>query len=122
MEQMIKNYEKFISEAVKKNMSDSERAKLAEYHRDMVTNFQHERFIHMIIMFFFIAVTLAILGFTGASFYFLGFMPEMIPLYLLALIITILSFFYVKHYYFLENHTQGLYKYTKELRLGKEDK
>lgn len=44
-----------------------------------------------------------------------GWLLEMIPLYVLALILVILTGFYVKHYYFLENHIQGLYKYIKEL-------
>ncbi len=120
MEQRIKSYEKFIAEKINEDLSDTERAKLAAYHRDMVQDFQHERFIHMIIMFFFIAVTLVFLGLVGASLCMLGFMIEMIPLYLLATILSVLSFFYVKHYYFLENHTQALYDYTKFLRLGKE--
>ena len=120
MEQRIKKYEKFIAEKVKEEMNDTERAKLAAYHRDMVQDFQHERFIHMIIMFFFIAVTLVFLGLVGVSLYVLGFMIEMIPLYLLAAVLSVLSFFYVKHYYFLENHTQALYDYNKILRLGKE--
>ena len=44
-----------------------------------------------------------------------GWLLEMIPLYVLALILVILTGFYVKHYYFLENHIQGLYKYIEEL-------
>ena len=44
-----------------------------------------------------------------------GFSLMTLPIILVALIITILTCFYVKHYYFLENHIQKLYEYTKKL-------
>lgn len=117
MEDKIREYEKFIKEKTSKKLGPIERVKLAEYHREMVTNFQHERLIHLIVMLFFAAVALILLSYLGFDLATNGFMLEMIPGYILTVIVTILSGFYVKHYYFLENHIQALYEYTKKLRL-----
>lgn len=116
MEKMLKEYEKYIASAVKCDMSATEKTKLAEIHRESVTNFQHERFIHLIITLFFAALAIVAVVATAFEICCTGFMIEMIPLYLLAAILVVLSFFYVKHYYYLENHIQKLYKYTKMLR------
>ena len=43
--------------------------------------------------------------------YWMSFFPMMLA----TLIMWILSIFYVKHYYFLENHIQGLYDVSKKL-------
>lgn len=116
MEKMLKEYEEYIASEMKRDLSAAEKAKLAEIHRESVANFQHERMIHLIITLFFVALTIIVVIATAAEICTTGFALEMIPLYLLALILVILSFFYVKHYYYLENHIQKLYKYTKELR------
>ena len=122
MEDKIREYEKFIEKKTSGNLGIIERAKLAEYHKEMVANFQHERLIHLIVMFFFIAMALGLLAAFSYEIYQYGFVLEMIPFYVLVAIVTILSVCYVKHYYFLENHIQGLYKYNKILRLGKNKK
>ena len=119
MEDMIREYEKFIEEKTSKPLGPIERVKVAEYHKEMVANFQHERLIHLIVMFFFVAIALVLLGFFGYDLATYGFMIELLPYYTLTLIVVILSFFYVKHYYFLENHIQAVYKYNKILRIGK---
>ena len=119
MEDTIREYEKFIEEKTSKPLGPIERVKVAEYHKEMVANFQHERLIHLIVMFFFVAVALILLAFLGYDLAVYGFMTAMLPFYGLTAIVVILSFFYVKHYYFLENHIQGLYKYNKILRIGK---
>ena len=120
MEKKIKEYEKFIEKKTKEKLNPIERVKLMEYHREMVTNFQHERLIHLIIMLFFVAVSLGLLGILVWSLYSLGLVIEMLSFYILTGIVVIMTIFYVKHYYFLENHVQGLYKYTKTLRIGKD--
>ena len=119
MEDMIREYEKFIEEKTSKPLGPIERVKVAEYHKEMVANFQHERLIHLIVMFFFVAVALVLLGFFGYDLMTYGLMLEMLPYYIMTLLVVVLSFFYVKHYYFLENHIQALYKYNKVLRIGK---
>jgi len=116
MEDKIREYEKYIKEKTSGKLGPIERVKVAEYHREMVQNFQHERLIHLIIMLFFVTVTLILLGMLGFDIATYGFMMEMLPFYALTAIVVVLSGFYVKHYYFLENHVQALYEYTKKLR------
>ena len=55
---------------------------------------------------------LFIAAWAGATY---SFGKEMLPLYILLAIMVILTGFYVKHYYVLENHIQALYKYTEKL-------
>lgn len=121
MEEKIREYEEFIKDKTEGRIGPIERVKLAEYHKEMVANFQHERLIHLLVTFFFGLLAIIALVAFGISFGFYGFKLEMIPLYILTVILVILEFFYVKHYYFLENHVQNMYKYSKKLRL-KEDK
>ena len=115
MEKKIKEYEEFIAKATHMSLSEVERRKLIKYHREMVGNFQHERMIHLIIMLFFVAVTLVLIGLLLWLSYYLGLVLFLTPFYLMVFIVTTLTIFYVKHYYFLENHIQGLYKYTELL-------
>lgn len=106
----LKEYEKFIEKEVKKGNRSKE---LLEFHEEMVRCFQHERFIHMIIMLFFVFVSLIMLGLTGVTIGNVGGLWVILwPFYLATLIMTGLSIGYVKYYYYLENHVQGLYRYT----------
>ena len=121
MENRIKNYEVFIESELLKftrgrnnllhRRTGEERMKLFHYHQHMVECFQHERFIHMIIMFFFIVLTVGVVVITGALMSTLlpCFWLSIWPLILLSVILIILTFCYIKHYYFLENHIQNLY-------------
>lgn len=115
MEKKMQEYEEFIKAETGKKLSASERANLQAYHREMIANFQHERLIHLIVTLFFSFVTIIMLLLTGWMTAVSGFDVALIPLYALVLLLVILSGCYVKHYYFLENHTQGLYKYSEEL-------
>ena len=117
MEDKIREYEKFIEEKTSENLGPIERVKVAEYHKEMVANFQHERLVHLIIMLFFVSIALGLIGMFAYYLVTLGWVLEMLPFYILTGIVVILSAAYVKHYYFLENHIQGLYKYTKILRI-----
>ncbi len=65
-----------------------------------ISFFQHERLIHLLVTLFFslFAVVLTYLSFNN-------------PMYsLIALAIIVILAFYIKHYYFLENSVQYLYK------------
>ena len=112
MEKKLLEYEKFIKSESAKSLSPAERANLQAYHREMLVNFQHERLIHLIVTLFFALFAISMVVLTGWAAEMSNFSLEMIPLYILALMLVILTFFYVKHYYFLENHIQGLYKYS----------
>lgn len=113
MENRIRKYEKFIEGQLKKKTKSKD---LWQYHREMVADFQHERLIHLLIILFFIAITLVTVGATcvlsfiipAECWYF------MIPMYILDLLLIALSIAYVKHYYFLENHIQKLYDLTEK--------
>ena len=122
MEKMIKSYEQFIEKKASEKLSDANRGELVEYHKEMVTNFQHERLIHLLIMLFFITVALILLGILAWSIIMYGFILEMLAFYIMTGIVTILAIAYIKHYYFLENHIQNLYKYSAKLRGYKEEK
>ncbi|MBQ3309410.1 hypothetical protein IJG78_01895 [Candidatus Saccharibacteria bacterium] len=112
MERRIKNYEEYIKKRVK-----SSDAKLIEYHREMIKNFQHERLIHLIIMLFFIMITLTLIGVLTwlLALVSVKYWMDFLPLVIATLLLIILCVFYVKHYYFLENHIQGLYDISQEL-------
>lgn len=115
MENKIKQYEREIKAQTEKVTGLEECIRLSTYHQEMVANFQHERLIHLIIMLFFVIVSLGLIGGLMYSVCYFGLTAMMIPYYLLTLIVVILTFFYVKHYYFLENHVQELYEYTKKI-------
>ncbi len=115
MENRIKAHEKYMKYATAKKLSYSERAELATYHNEMLANFQHERLIHLIIMLFFVAVSLALICVLTLSIVEFGFAIELSAFYALVLIVIVLTIAYIRHYYFLENHIQALYKYTKFL-------
>ena len=118
MEKKIREYEKFIEKKAGDNLGPIERVKLAEYHKEMMANFQHERLIHLIVTFFFVSMTLILFAVFMYSFANLGVMIELIPFYGLTGLMTGLSVAYVKHYFFLENHVQKLYKYSRILRFS----
>ena len=115
MEKQILKYEEFISREVKRDLSLEERGRLARLHSEMLKNFQKERSIHLNVTLFFALLAIVAVGLMVWEVITNGWLLEMIPLYALVLILVILTGFYVKHYYFLENHIQGLYKYIKEL-------
>ncbi|MDO4752905.1 MAG: hypothetical protein Q4A36_01545 [Candidatus Saccharibacteria bacterium] len=115
MEKQILKYEEFISREVKRDLNTEERERLVRLHDEMLKNFQKERSIHLNVTLFFALLAIVAVGLMAWEVTINGWLLEMIPLYVLALILVILTGFYVKYYYFLENHIQGLYKYTKEL-------
>ena len=111
MEKKILEYEKFIEREAGRDLNVGEREQLMELHAEMLKNFQKERSIHLNVTLFFALLAIVTIAITAWEVSVNGWMLEMIPLYILALILVILTGFYVKHYYFLENHIQGLYKY-----------
>lgn len=115
MEKRIRAYEKFIKKASGQELSETERARLVEYHHGMMDSFQHERLCHLLVMMFFLLVTLGFALGMAWSMAFVGICAEMAPCYILVGLLVILTGCYVKHYYFLENHIQGLYDYTAKI-------
>lgn len=118
MEKQIRAYEKFIEQESKRKLSAAEREKLVGYHRDMMANFQCERLIHLIVTLFFALFMMVAIFVTAWLVVSYGWVMGLLPVYLLTLILVVLTGCYVRHYYFLENHIQGLYKYNKSLLDG----
>ena len=105
MEKKLKAYEKEITKLTKNGKLTPMQL---EHHWRMVAVFQHERLIHLLVTLFFALVTVLILSASLALTLFVPVWPYLIPLYILDLVLVGLTVAYVKHYYFLENHVQGL--------------
>lgn len=118
MEQKIRDYEKFIAREAKRDYGTAERKRLLKMHQLMLENFQHERMIHLRVTLFFAFMAVEFALITMWSVIQFGLMLEIMPLYIVTLILVVLTVFYVKHYYFLENHIQKLYKYTMKIGVG----
>lgn len=114
MEKRIREYERFITEKIKQGHIDD---KLISFHQDTVNNFQHERLVHLLIMLFFIFITLIM---TSVCIWWANDIAwnnwiSLLPAAIVTIILWALSIAYVKHYYFLENHIQELYDISKKL-------
>ena len=114
MDKKLKNY---IEEITKASKHPS--AELIEYHKAMTAQFQHERLIHLIVTLFFALFLMIFFGFfllmcigqsnnAGADLI-------IACLGIVTLILLIVTIFYVRHYYQLENGTQKLEDITKKL-------
>lgn len=114
MERKLKEYTTFIQ-----NVSEKPDARLAEYHRVILAQFQHERLIHLIITLFFALFLLLMFIFTIILF---AVSPNNIAGNLLmwsagtvTFLLLVVTLFYVRHYYMLENGVQKLEEITKRL-------
>lgn len=105
----IKNYEAY------RNLTQKQYEEAIQEHLVQISFFQHERFIHLIVMVLFAIITIACVLYTVVYFN------------IIILILTLLSFIllvpYVAHYYLLENNVQRMYtQYDKMLELKKSAK
>lgn len=107
MEEQVKAHEKWVSKVKDGAATEAE----WRYHTEMVRNFQHERAVHLAIMLFCIAWTFILLG-VSAWMLSVVTLVGAAPVLVATAILAVLSGFYVKHYYFLENHIQNFYKET----------
>ena len=118
MDKRLKNYDKYISNEIEKisDLSDStiKARELLNYHNIQVRNFQHERLIHLLVTFFFATLLILCVGILYVP---KGINYQLINnlLILMSAILLTVEIFYVKYYYYLENGTQKLYKYTDKL-------
>ncbi|MDR3297851.1 MAG: hypothetical protein LBT19_00520 [Candidatus Nomurabacteria bacterium] len=114
MEKKLKAYTDFIKAA-----SSHPTPEIATYHATMLRQFQHERFIHLIITMFF--ALFLIIFFIFTSVLFLTLSPSLwsnIFCYSSATITLILfatTLFYIHHYYKLENGVQQLEALTPKI-------
>jgi hypothetical protein len=132
MDKKLLEHEKFIKTEIGKlehrlNSTDNKQEvtiikddiqKLNYYHQKTVRDFQHERLIHLAVTFFFAALLLLSI----VAIFLLALLPAAYDYTLLGtlvlaicIILFITEFFYVRHYYRLENGTQRLYLLSKKL-------
>jgi len=78
-----------------------------KYHLQQIAFMQHERLIHLIVLC--LTSLVFLLSFLGA------YITLNIGLMVISLILGILELFYVRHYFFLENHVQAWYKVADEM-------
>ena len=102
MTEYLTNYMKYISDKLEKCNDENELKDILSEHLDKIAFMQHERIVHFLVTFMF-AVILCIFM---CAFIF----SENIMLLVLVTIILVLLAFYIKHYYFLENTVQEMYR------------
>lgn len=105
MREYLNDYIKEIDELIR---SGKVTTKDIDKHLIKIKFFQHERFIHLIVTCFYAVFLLLSI-----------FICNFIPLFaIVILIFLVFLIFYVRHYFFLENGVQYLYKqYDKLLTL-----
>ena len=111
---MDKKLRDYIKEAEKLSKNPSK--EIIEYHKTMTAQFQHERFIHLIVTFFFsLFMIMFFFAFLFAALYLPGQSGMMLTtcLGVVTLIFLVVVIFYIRHYYQLENGTQKLEDITK---------
>ncbi len=98
MKKYIITYTKELEDKINSNYKFT--LKEIEEVKYKIFNFQHERLIHLLVTLFYAIFVI--------SFIFLGIL---MPYFLIpCFVLIVFLFFYVKHYFFLENSVQYLYK------------
>jgi uncharacterized protein YacL len=112
MTEYLTAYMKSAEERLGSCRSLAEWQKLFDEHKDKIAFMQHERIVHFLVTMMF-ALILTILIAT------LLFTPNLAILILVTIMVVLIAF-YIKHYYFLENTVQKMYKLYDEMLAKKE--
>ena len=110
MTEYLKNYMTYINGRLEACETKKELEDILSEHKDKIAFMQHERIVHFLVTMMF-ALVLAIFMIGLIAF-------EKLALSILVLIIIVLLGFYIKHYYFLENTVQEMYRVYDSI-LGK---
>lgn len=111
MYMQIRNHSAYIEDKLTKQLTSADKKVLLKYHIRRVRDFQHERFIHLLVTLFF-----GILLMTVFICWIALPLPSLFwPLSSLLAILLILEIAYIRHYYLLENGVQSLYDLTEKL-------
>ncbi len=108
MWQNLKNFIDYMEEQTGKELSETEKQKLNQELQTKIGYFQHERIVHLLVMFLVaICTILSLLGFV--AFQSLG---------IAGLFVALMCLFvpYIVHYYHLENGVQKLYTFYDKLK------
>lgn len=100
MRKYLTDYRNYITEILKNETADWE--KILTVHLAKIQFFQHERIVHLLVLILFAMMTL------GSLIAFV--IVENLGLLALTVLFIVLLIPYIRHYYFLENQTQELYK------------
>ena len=101
----MKDYIKYVDDYInKKEFKDIDN--FINDHLIKIGFFQHERLIHLLVTLFYGIVALIFLFITCLWIYFV----------IIALILLTFLVFYIKHYFFLENGVQYMYKQYDKLK------
>ncbi|MCR5074312.1 MAG: hypothetical protein K6A79_00695 [Ruminococcus sp.] len=112
MTEYLTDYMNKTAERLSKCSTLPELEKLLAEHMDKIAFMQHERIVHFLVTMMF-AIILTILIST------LLFTQNLAVLALVTIMVVLIAF-YIKHYYFLENTVQKMYKVYDEMLAKKE--
>ncbi len=101
MTKYFRAYLAFLEKSLQNDNTDWQR--LLQIHTQKIHDFQHERLAHLLVMILVALCTLAC--------FLVIFITDKISIIPLALVLLVLLGFYIRHYYFLENKVQALYRY-----------
>lgn len=105
MTKYLTRYKEYIIQCLNDESCDLKQ--LLDYHRNKIAFFAHERLVHLLVMILFaICTVMTILAIV---------IWEKLTLIPLAALLLVLLVPYIKHYYFLENSVQTLYKYYDQM-------
>lgn len=107
MKKYLGNYIDFVEHALKNGSNDFGWSTFYQRHITKISFFQHERLIHLLVTFFF-----GLIFFLSVV---LGLLLESLGFYALSAILAVLLIFYIRHYFFLENGVQKLYRLSEEI-------
>ncbi|MBP7186118.1 MAG: hypothetical protein KBA55_05010 [Ruminococcus sp.] len=113
MTEYLTQYMETVAKRMEQCSDKDELDEIMAEHMDKISFMQHERFIHLIVTFLFaivLCIFIAILLFMDKT-----DTAEAIGVTVLIVIIMATECFYVKHYYFLENTVQKMYRVYDEL-------
>ena len=113
MTEYLTAYMKTAEERLGKCSNMKDWQKMFDEHKDKIAFMQHERIVHFLVTMMF-ALILTILICT------LLFTQNIAVLVLITMMIVLIAF-YIKHYYFLENTVQKMYKVYDAMLAKKEE-
>lgn len=102
MTEYLKNYMKYVQERLDNCSGSSELEEILAEHKDKIAFMQHERIVHFLVTMMFALILSVFMG--------IVMFTENLAMLLLVTIILVLLGFYIKHYYFLENTVQKMYR------------
>lgn len=113
MTKYLKDYIEYIEKRLSQCGCSSQINEILREHKDKIAFMQHERIVHFLVtMMFALILVMFIIGFL---------VTEQIMLSLLIVMILALLAAYIKHYYFLENTVQEMYRIYDRILRKKEE-